>query len=104
MCFPLLFSAFVSHQCPWFQWVTIKSTSVTAEVAGSSPVVPAIQPKKIKVLWQVTKSRDISEGAKVLSAFFVARFLPREGAEQGMLAAPPVCISQNQLLSIHTYH
>ena len=26
--FPLLLSAFVSHQHPWFQWVTIKSTSV----------------------------------------------------------------------------
>jgi hypothetical protein len=30
--YPLLLSAFVSHQCPCFQWVTIKSTSVTAEV------------------------------------------------------------------------
>ena len=30
--FSMTYSAFVSHQCPCFQWVTIKGTSVTAEV------------------------------------------------------------------------
>jgi integrase/recombinase XerD len=30
--------------------------NITAEVAGSRPVVPATTPKKIKVLWQVPKS------------------------------------------------
>jgi hypothetical protein len=56
---------------------------VTAEVAGSSPVVPAINQKKTKGLWQVAKSRGTSEGAgegaKGLSAFFVARFFLSRG-------------------------
>jgi hypothetical protein len=37
--------------------------TVTAEVAGSSPVVPAIKPKIINGLWQVASSRGIREGA-----------------------------------------
>ena len=32
-CFLLLLSAFVNHRCPCFQWVTIKSVSVTAKAA-----------------------------------------------------------------------
>ena len=38
--------------------------TVTAEVAGSSPVVPAINPKKIKALWRVAKSRSSFELAE----------------------------------------
>jgi hypothetical protein len=50
---------------------------------GFEPVVPAINLKKRKGLWQVAKSRITSEGAgegaKGLSAFFIARFFPLQG-------------------------
>jgi hypothetical protein len=37
--FSMTYSAFVSHQCPWNQWVTITSTSVTAKVLRENPSV-----------------------------------------------------------------
>ena len=44
----------------WYQQVTSFRLAVTAEVAGSSPVVPAMNLKKTNGLWQVTKSRITS--------------------------------------------
>ena len=39
--------------------------SVTAEVAGSSPVVPAIKSKKTKVLWHPIKVTIANKGPEV---------------------------------------
>ena len=77
-CFPLLLSAFVSHQCPWFQWVT--STSVTAEVAGSSPVVPAIDSKELRGMGTQSDNQSgfdmgaISSSSNILRVCFILRF------------------------------
>jgi hypothetical protein len=35
--FSTVLSAFVSHQCPKFQWATIKNISVTAEAGQITP-------------------------------------------------------------------
>jgi hypothetical protein len=53
--FSMTWGAFVSHQCPWFQWVTIKSTSVTAK-SRFEPRRPTISHKESMVygLYQVT--------------------------------------------------
>jgi hypothetical protein len=38
-------------RCPWFLLVTGFPLTVTAEVAGSSPVVPAIHSKRLRSEW-----------------------------------------------------
>jgi hypothetical protein len=47
-----------------FNEIPTKSTSVTAEVAGSSPVVPAINQRKYKVYGTVTRLVVTREGAE----------------------------------------
>jgi hypothetical protein len=50
--FRVLLDAFRCHRCRQNQRVTTGNLTVTAEVAGSSPVVPAIETKGFGLLWQ----------------------------------------------------
>jgi hypothetical protein len=73
----------VAIRYAWYQQVTIYRLAVTAEVAGSSPVVPATKSRNYMDLWHSDKSRGTSKVLtrvlEILAPFFVLGFPFHEG-------------------------